>query len=740
LEKTMTQKHDPNSAAENRDPLPAGESTEAAGSEEGLRKAAPPEGEAAAVMEPPAGIGGPPAGESPAADGAPDEPIAEGGGEAFSFALDGGATETGAGAAEPAAPALESNGHTGRLGRAGAHEEGPVTRPLAGPAVGVEPLGGGAGGDESLDPNKRMRFGIKRKTDAAVLEGPKVVEEHFPYNQTVLWQPVAQGAKAGAGKGDGTPPVSVVVTQEVLLQVNRHVAQTLDHEVGGFLIGDHCRCPESGREFIMIDQYSPAKFTEATEVSLAFTVDAWAHMNAELGGKFRGKLCVGWYHSHPKMDVFLSRYDMEIQNERFQHPWMTALVLEPEKHRGGFFCWRGGTVNPNEPVEFYELLDRKTRDSVVAWTNYVGIDTVTHQKPQMMKVNTLTASARDAADPAQRHNAAGAVPPGPVAAAAAAAAAAAGAPAVVAPPARRGTSKAVFWAIIAAAAVLGLGAVWGITKLRVASSTSGDANASADAKAAEANEVVEVPKLRIDREKTWYEAIDGNPELLGVHIPVDNMPGEVFVKLDGHDVEMDEVQPVEGSQTRQEIVASINFANRVAEMRRTRQPFKLFIEVTDKALLENNSNVVAIWINPEKLGVNSADKPAASGPIFSEKTEEVKKNEGTVRKTRREILAASRAAKAAASAKGKSRTNASGQKAKTPTAPQGQGTDPASVVESPTGATKKTKKGTDDEFAPPPEVAPVDRNVATTGAVKPPCSAIKNMTLRARAKATKKCI
>lgn len=272
---------------------------------------------------------------------------------------------------------------------------------------------------------KKILFGERKPTEdaaAALLGVPLIIEAPFPYERTFCWRPglrvpdtseqpeapsesydrttdTADRVESEGLVGEKTPSLSqleldeyeytaVVVSQEVLLKVNEHVLHSLDCELGGFLLGNRYRCPNTPRDYVIIDQFSPARFVESTEVNLAFTHEAWAQLADELSGKFLGKLLIGWYHSHPRMDVFLSNHDLEIQTERFPEPWMVALVLEPEKHRGGFFCARDGQVKPNSPVEFFELLERNTRESVVAWQNYTGVDPATRSTPAVGANNT----------------------------------------------------------------------------------------------------------------------------------------------------------------------------------------------------------------------------------------------------------------------------------------------------------------------------------------------------------------
>src|SRR4051794_23561374 len=119
---------------------------------------------------------------------------------------------------------------------------------------------------------------------------PEIREFPFPDRLVVHWLPPDVAMTEG---------FSIIITSEVLLHTSRHVARSLTQELGGFLLGNRYRCPNTGREYIIIDQYVEAEHTKSTEVSLTFTEETWAQIDATLSGKFYGKKLLGWYHSHP---------------------------------------------------------------------------------------------------------------------------------------------------------------------------------------------------------------------------------------------------------------------------------------------------------------------------------------------------------------------------------------------------------------------------------------------------------
>jgi len=230
---------------------------------------------------------------------------------------------------------------------------------------------------------KGIKLGESRRMspEELAVEKTRIIEENFPQHRTIHLKP----------KDEMILPierVEIVVTEEVLLATAHHVAQDTSKESGGFLLGNRYVCPNTARQYIIIDQFMKADYTEGTPVSMTFTLESWSQLKDRLDGKYLGKNLVGWYHSHPGMGIFLSSHDLDIHKNRFADEHQIALVLDPIKHEGGFFGWSDGNINPREKLDFYELLEGDSRETVTAWTNYVAEDPKTGAQAQLKIVNT----------------------------------------------------------------------------------------------------------------------------------------------------------------------------------------------------------------------------------------------------------------------------------------------------------------------------------------------------------------
>lgn len=181
-------------------------------------------------------------------------------------------------------------------------------------------------------------------------------------------------------EGPGREPyLAVFMTPRAYVRCCAHAGSDLEHEVGGALVGSWRRDRATGRPFVVVEAALPARHTRHGRSYLTFTHDSLVDLHDELEARHPDKLLVGWYHTHPGMDVFLSGYDLWLHEHFFPYPWQVALVIEPHAPAGGFFV-RGpdGQPDPRRYCGFGELLrggrppegaPGQGRRSVVAWTN-----------------------------------------------------------------------------------------------------------------------------------------------------------------------------------------------------------------------------------------------------------------------------------------------------------------------------------------------------------------------------------
>lgn len=168
--------------------------------------------------------------------------------------------------------------------------------------------------------------------------------------------------------------VVIFLTQRAYLDCTGHAVSDLDHEVGGVLIGQVCREEQDGRLYIIVENIIQAQHTQFSPTRLTFTQDSLVQLNNELEDHFPGKQMVGWYHTHPRLDVFMSAYDLWLHTNFFREPWQVALVIEPCSARAGFFCpQEEGRLDPQRYVGFYELADT-SYETVVEWTNLEPVE------------------------------------------------------------------------------------------------------------------------------------------------------------------------------------------------------------------------------------------------------------------------------------------------------------------------------------------------------------------------------
>jgi proteasome lid subunit RPN8/RPN11 len=185
---------------------------------------------------------------------------------------------------------------------------------------------------------------------------------HMPLQRAIRWLSASDDFLSA-------PALRVFMTPSAYVRCCAHAGSDLKHEVGGALVGRWKVDTTTGQSYLVIDAVLPARHTRQGPAFLTFTQDSLVALNDELEERHPGRLMVGWYHTHPRMGVFLSGHDLWIHDHFFPEPWQVALVVEPVSRTGGFFVRdAAGALSGHAYSGFYELL-RDGRSSVMVWGN-----------------------------------------------------------------------------------------------------------------------------------------------------------------------------------------------------------------------------------------------------------------------------------------------------------------------------------------------------------------------------------
>lgn len=192
-----------------------------------------------------------------------------------------------------------------------------------------------------------------------MLQQPRLLS--VPYHKARRW--------VVPGEETVQPAVQVFLSQRAFVRICAHAGTDLDNEVGGWLVGHWCWDKAKQEEFVLVQTIIPADHTRNGSVFLTFTHESQLEMLAIMEQRHPNRQLVGWFHTHPRMGVFLSGYDLFLHNNFFPHPWQVALVIEPHSAVGGFFIRdRDHLMNARHHYGFYEIHNGLER-SVVHWRN-----------------------------------------------------------------------------------------------------------------------------------------------------------------------------------------------------------------------------------------------------------------------------------------------------------------------------------------------------------------------------------
>jgi LysM repeat protein/proteasome lid subunit RPN8/RPN11 len=148
--------------------------------------------------------------------------------------------------------------------------------------------------------------------------------------------------------------LKIFIRQDVLIEVDGYLSSDLNNELGGVLTGD-VGINNDGKKFISIDGKIIAKHTNSSLSRLTFTHETWEYINEILEKDFPGKKILGWFHSHPGHTVFLSSFDVFIQENFFNMDYMVAYVFDQTINDSGFFLWEDKKIVKSPGFYVYDI-------------------------------------------------------------------------------------------------------------------------------------------------------------------------------------------------------------------------------------------------------------------------------------------------------------------------------------------------------------------------------------------------
>jgi proteasome lid subunit RPN8/RPN11 len=184
----------------------------------------------------------------------------------------------------------------------------------------------------------------------------------------------------------------VWILQSVFRQVVDHLAHDTSREHGGLLLGYEIESAE-GKPAVVVAHSLPANHTHGSPVRLEIKEDSWAEWDRISDRYVRGYgwRRVGWYHSHPGIRIFLSKWDLDVCRD-WERPTHVAMVVDPVGNQGGFFVRGKEGFRSESPQSFLEI-HNVSSESIVVWGNHT---------PQPVAPENQPARKHDAApEPAQ---------------------------------------------------------------------------------------------------------------------------------------------------------------------------------------------------------------------------------------------------------------------------------------------------------------------------------------------------
>ncbi len=151
--------------------------------------------------------------------------------------------------------------------------------------------------------------------------------------------------------------VKVYIHQSIYKAIERYSHSDTTRELGSILLGGYSEY--SSKVHVVISDYIEAKYTDASASTLTFTHETWDYVYKEHERLHPNLKILGWQHTHPSYGIFLSNYDMFIQENFFNLPFQVAYVVDPKQNIRGFFQWKNGKVEKLRGYYIYDDVGKK---------------------------------------------------------------------------------------------------------------------------------------------------------------------------------------------------------------------------------------------------------------------------------------------------------------------------------------------------------------------------------------------
>lgn len=166
----------------------------------------------------------------------------------------------------------------------------------------------------------------------------------------------------GVGEIDNDD-IKVYIRQDVYKALEKYSQADIEHERGTIILGEYCE--EMGKMHVIISAFIEAKYTDASTSTLTFTHETWDYVHREKEAKHPDKKIIGWQHTHPSYGIFLSNYDLFIQENFFNLPFQVAYVIDPIQNLRGFFQWKSGRIERLKGYYIYDNIGNPIKISQV---------------------------------------------------------------------------------------------------------------------------------------------------------------------------------------------------------------------------------------------------------------------------------------------------------------------------------------------------------------------------------------